>query len=66
MAKDLAFSQALQRLEQIVAKLESGDLDLEEGLKLLTEGLKLHKICEDKLKSAQVKIGKLTLESEVS
>lgn len=66
MAKDLSFSQALKKLEENVEKLESSDLDLEEGLKLLSEGLKLHKYCEDKLKNAQVKIDKVTAESGVS
>ena len=33
------FSQKLKRLEEVVAKLESPDVELEEGLKLLEEGV---------------------------
>lgn len=62
--KDVSFAKALVRLEEIVQKLEGEDVDLEEGLKLLTEGLALHKICTEKLKSAQSKIDKLLEEDQ--
>lgn len=50
------FTQTLARLEEIVDKLESPDLDLEEGLKLLEEGVLLHKLCKNKLTAANAKI----------
>lgn len=59
MAKDssnINFTQALDRLEDIVAKLDNPELDLEEGLKLLEEGVRLHKICKAKLTEANAKI----------
>lgn len=59
MTKDLSFKKAVQRLEEIVEKLESHDLDLEEAVEFLAEGIELHKKCQEKLKSAQVKINKL-------
>ena len=55
----LNFTQALKRLEEILVKLESPDLDLEEGLRLLEEGVKLHKLCKEKLTEANVKITKI-------
>lgn len=60
--KNLTFSQALARLEQVIEKLESPDLQLEEGLKLLEEGVSLHKYCKDQLMQAQLKITKLLKE----
>lgn len=66
MAKDLNFKKAIDRLEEIVEKLESQDLDLEEAVELLAEGIELHKKCQDKLKSAQVKINKLLTEKDES
>lgn len=54
--KDINFSMALKRLEEIVQKLESPELDLEEGLKLLQEGVALHKLCKTKLTEANAKI----------
>ncbi len=59
MAKDIKFSKLLTRLEQIVEKLESVDLDLDEATKLLEEGLKIHKICKNKLKENQDRIEKI-------
>ena len=56
LQKSLNFTQALTRLEEIVEKLESPDLDLEEGLKLLEEGVALHKLCKNKLTAANTKI----------
>ena len=54
--KTANFTQALARLEEIVEKLESPNLDLEEGLKLLEEGVALHKLCKNKLTAANAKI----------
>ncbi|HEY5600573.1 MAG TPA: exodeoxyribonuclease VII small subunit [Patescibacteria group bacterium] len=57
--QSLSFSKALKRLEEIIEKLESPDLDLEDGLKLLEEGVTLHKICKAKLTQANEKITKI-------
>lgn len=62
--KNISFPKALSKLEEIVQKLETQDVDLEEGLKLLTEGLALHKMCAEKLKGAQSKIDKLLEEKQ--
>lgn len=59
MAKDINFTKALARLEEIASKLENQELDLEESVRLLAEGLALHKKCQEKLESAQSKIDKL-------
>lgn len=55
----LNFSKALARLEEIVAKLENPNIDLEEGLDLLEEGVALHKLCTEKLTEANAKITKI-------
>ena len=53
------FEQALARLEEIVAALESGDQGLEESISLFEEGTKLSRFCQEKLSAAQGKIEKL-------
>ena len=53
------FEEAFERLEAIVAKLESGDVALEESLDLYTEGMTLVKFCNVKLNVAREKIEKL-------
>ncbi len=59
---DTSFSKALEKLEEIVAKLESPSLDIEEGLTLLEKGVQLHKLCKEKLTQANTKITKILQE----
>ena len=65
LQKSLNFTQALARLEEIVEKLESPDLDLEEGLKLLEEGVALHKLCKNKLTAANTKISDILKDGDI-
>jgi exodeoxyribonuclease VII small subunit len=51
-----SFEEALQQLEQIVQKLEKGELPLEESLKLYEEGIRLSRLCHGKLEEAEGKI----------
>lgn len=62
--KDMSFEQALQELEQIVRKLEAGDIALEESIKAYERGVALKQHCESKLKDAQLKIEKITLDQD--
>jgi exodeoxyribonuclease VII small subunit len=57
------FEEALERLEAIVQKLESGDLSLEESLKSFEEGTKLAHFCNKKLEEAEQKVSILMKES---
>ncbi len=50
------FEQALARLEAIVKELESGDLPLEQSLKLFEEGTKLARICNKRLEEAERRV----------
>ena len=50
------FEQALTQLEQIVQKLERGELPLEESLRLYEEGVRLSRLCHAKLEEAEGKI----------
>ena len=65
LQKSLNFTQALTRLEEIVEKLESPDLDLEEGLKLLEEGVAMHKLCKNKLTAANTKISDILKDGDI-
>lgn len=60
MASQITFEQAMTRLEQIVATLESGRSTLDESMKLFEEGAKLTAFCQKALRSAEQKIIKLT------
>jgi exodeoxyribonuclease VII small subunit len=50
------FEKKLGRLEEIVSKMEKGDLALEESLKLFEEGVKLSRECHQKLNDAESKV----------
>ena len=51
-----SFEAALARLEQIVQRLEKGELPLEESLVLYEEGIRLSRLCHAKLEEAEGKI----------
>ena len=50
------FEAALARLEEIVRSLESGELGLEQSLKLFEEGVKLARVCNARLEEAERKV----------
>jgi len=50
------FELALQQLEQIVQKLEKGELPLEDSLSLYEEGIRLSRLCHGKLEEAEGRI----------
>lgn len=50
------FEKKLTRLEEIVAKMESGDLSLEDSLKFFEEGVKLSRECNTQLTQAEQKV----------
>lgn len=50
------FEKKLTRLEEIVQKMEKGDLALEESLKLFEEGVKLSRECHLRLNEAESKV----------
>ena len=57
--KENKFESALKRLEEISDLLENEDTPLEDSIKLFEEGIELKEFCEDKLKSAKLKIDKI-------
>jgi exodeoxyribonuclease VII small subunit len=54
------FETALGRLEEIVNRLESGELTLEDSLALYAEGVDIARICNKKLTEAEGQVAKLT------
>ncbi len=58
----LSFEKALALLEEIVARLEAGKVDLDDSIKIYERGEALRKHCEAKLKEAEARIEKITLD----
>jgi len=50
------FEDAMKRLEEIVEKLEKGDLPLEEAMSAFSEGVGLVRLCHEKLEEAEKKV----------
>jgi len=53
------FEKSLAELDEIVEKMEAGDLSLEESLSAFEKGIKLTKECQKALTSAEQKVNKL-------
>lgn len=58
---DLSFEAALKRLEEIVRRLESGEVPLDESISLYGEGDMLRQQCEARLAAAQARIDRISL-----
>lgn len=54
--KELTFEENLNKLENIVKNLESGETPLDDAIDQFTEAMKLVEICDKKLKNAEEKI----------
>lgn len=61
---DLSFEEALKELERIVARLESGDAQLQEALDLYERGNRLRQACADRLDAAQARIEAIRTDGE--
>ena len=57
--KEISFEEAMKALEEIVEKLETGDVPLEKAIDYYQEGMKLSKLCNDKLVNVQEKMAKI-------
>ncbi|MHB1125347.1 MAG: exodeoxyribonuclease VII small subunit [Bacillota bacterium] len=57
--ESLSFETALERLEQAVRALESGELPLEEALERFQKGVELVRVCREKLEAAEKMIAVL-------
>jgi|TARA_B100000959_G_scaffold252598_1_gene282806 exodeoxyribonuclease VII small subunit len=62
MSGKFDFNKGLSELEEIIGKMESGDLSLEESLKYFEKGIKLHRQCHSALSSAEQRISVLSEE----
>lgn len=62
--ENLSFEEALQKLEAIVRDLEGGRIKLDDAVEAYEKAVALKRICEEKLKSAQLKIEKIEVSPE--
>ncbi|HFK2910046.1 TPA: exodeoxyribonuclease VII small subunit [Enterococcus faecalis] len=62
-AKEKTFEESLNALEEIVQRLERGDVPLEEALAAFQEGMALSKQCQDTLEKAEKTLTKMMTEN---
>ena len=62
-SRPISFEEAMERLESIVSKLESGDVPLETAIDLFQEGMQLSQLCGSKLEQVERKI-EMLIETE--
>ena len=61
--KNISFEESLEQLEEIVNKLENGDVSLDDAIEEFNKAMILVKLCDDKLKSAEISIAKIVKEN---
>ncbi len=62
---ELSFESAYEELESIIAKLESGELPLEDSVALFERGRTLSEHCQSLLDKAELRVNQLTSDGRV-
>ena len=57
--QDLSFEESLEKLEEIVNRLENGDVPLDDAIDEFNNAMQLVKVCENKLSAAEESIAKI-------
>lgn len=63
-AKLPSFEESYKRLEEVIARLDSGNLPLDESVALFEEGMRLAQYCEQQLDNAEIKVTQLLTDAE--
>jgi exodeoxyribonuclease VII small subunit len=62
--QEMSYEDSLERLEEIVSRLEQGNLPLDESLRLFEEGTELTKVCQKRLTEAELRIERLMAQGD--
>ena len=63
-AEELSYGQAAERLEEILGKIEEGEVDIDELSGLVEEAAKLVSLCRGKIHAAEVQVKTITEQLE--
>tara|TARA_B100000427_G_C14952046_1_gene352882 strand:- start:52 stop:309 length:258 start_codon:yes stop_codon:yes gene_type:complete len=64
-ATKVDFESALEELENLVSKMESGELSLDDSLKAFERGIELTRTCQSTLEAAELRIQMLTKDNKL-
>jgi exodeoxyribonuclease VII small subunit len=59
---EMSFEQSMRELEEIVARLERGDVELEKSIAIFERGEALRKHCDELLRKAEARVEKIALD----
>lgn len=59
---DMSFEEAMKALEDVVNRLEAGEVPLEDSIKLYERGAELKAHCQKKLAEAEEKVAQISLD----
>ncbi len=62
--RKMSFEEALKALEEIVQRLEGGEVSLEDSIEIYRRGTLLKRHCEAKLRAAQKRVDKIVIEAD--
>ncbi len=65
MEENKTFEQSLKQLDEIVEKLQNGDVELETAYSLFEQGMKISKECEEKLTNIEAKLAKILQDNQL-
>lgn len=63
--KEMSFEEELEKLENIVKELESGEVNLDDAINKYTEAMKIAKNCSDKIKKAESLVSKVLKDNKL-
>lgn len=63
-SEELGFEEILARLQQVVEKLERGDLPLEQSLAIFEEGVRLSRLGQRRLDDAEARVEELLADED--
>ncbi len=62
---DIKYSKAMERLEEIIAKIENEQIDVDELSDKVKEAVALVKLCKDKIEKAELQVKEVVEKFEV-
>jgi len=62
--EDVSYEDAVERIEELIDAIESGEIGLDESLKAFEEGMGLIKVCRARLETAEQRVAELLAEDD--
>ena len=64
--EDVSYEDAVERIEELIDAIESGEIGLDESLTAFEEGMSLIKVCRARLEKAEQRVAELLAEDDTT